>query len=49
MEQLIVRRELAFNYVYYNQGYDVFETMTESWAYTSMALHANDDRELSIR
>ena len=45
MEQLIVRRELAFNYVYYNQGYDVFETMTESWAYTSMALHANDNRE----
>ena len=46
MEQLIVRRELAFNYVYYNQGYDVFETMTETWAYTSMALHANDDREV---
>lgn len=45
LEQLVVRRELAFNYVYYNQGYDVFETMTESWAYTSMALHANDPRE----
>ena len=46
LEQLVVRRELAFNYVYYNQGYDVFEMMSEPWAYTSMAQHANDNREV---
>jgi deoxyribodipyrimidine photo-lyase len=45
LEQLIVRRELAFNYCYYNQGYDVFETMTEPWAYKTMEEHASDVRE----
>ena len=45
LEQLIVRRELAFNYVYYNQGYDVFETMSEPWAYATMTTHASDPRE----
>ncbi len=44
-EQLIVRRELAFNYCYYNQGYDVFDRMTEPWAYLTMQLHANDPKE----
>ena len=46
LEQLIVRRELAFNYVYYNPGYDVFETMSEPWAYKTMNLHANDPRDV---
>lgn len=42
VEQLIVRRELAFNYVYYQKGYDQFETMTESWAYQTMNAHEFD-------
>ncbi len=45
IEQLVVRRELAFNYVYYNHGYDKFETMTDAWAYETMAIHSNDERE----
>jgi len=44
LEQLIVRRELAFNYIYYRDGYDVFETMTNPWAYCTMHLHDSDKR-----
>jgi len=44
VEQLLIRRELAFNYVYYHQGYDQFETMTEPWAYKTMEEHQNDSR-----
>lgn len=47
LEQLIVRRELAINYVYYRLGYDRFETMTNPWAYLTMALHEADSREYS--
>lgn len=42
VEQLIVRRELAFNYIYYQDGYDEFEKMTESWAYKTMHAHELD-------
>lgn len=45
-EQLIVRRELAVNYVYYRSGYDQFETMTNPWAYITMEIHSNDTREV---
>ena len=44
-EQLVVRRELAFNFVYYNEGYDQFESMTYAWAYQTMKEHENDPRE----
>jgi len=43
---LIVRRELAYNYIYYRNGYDVFETMTNPWAYRTMGLHENDERPI---
>lgn len=42
IEQLLVRRELAFNYVTYHKGYDQFETMTEPWAYRTMQVHDMD-------
>jgi deoxyribodipyrimidine photo-lyase len=42
IEQLLVRRELAFNYVTYQKGYDQFETMTEPWAYQTMQAHDLD-------
>ena len=45
IEQLLVRRELAFNYVTYNKGYDQFETMTEPWAYMTMNEHEIDKRD----
>ncbi|QWB96310.1 deoxyribodipyrimidine photo-lyase [Mycoplasmatota bacterium] len=44
IEQLLVRRELAFNYVYYTKGYDQFEYMSQPWAYKTMKKHANDER-----
>jgi deoxyribodipyrimidine photo-lyase len=45
IEQLLVRRELAFNFVTYQKGYDSFETMTEPWAYMTMNEHEFDRRE----
>lgn len=44
VEQLLVRRELAFNYIYYNEQYDQFEGMTEPWAYQTMSNHLKDNR-----
>ena len=44
-EELVVRRELAINFVYYNKGYDEFENMTYSWAYDTMKKHKSDKRE----
>ncbi|MCU0105613.1 deoxyribodipyrimidine photo-lyase [Acholeplasma vituli] len=44
VEQLFVRRELAFNYCYYNPGYDDFNQMTEPWAYETMRDHEMDIR-----
>ena len=43
-EQLLVRRELAFNYVTYHHGYDQFDLMTEPWAYITMSEHKKDAR-----
>ncbi len=45
LEQLLVRRELAFNYVTYCEGYDTFETMSDPWAYETMNIHINDKRD----
>ncbi|MDO9629842.1 MAG: deoxyribodipyrimidine photo-lyase [Acholeplasmataceae bacterium] len=45
IEQLLVRRELAFNFVTYNKGYDQFEKMTEPWAYMTMNEHEFDKRD----
>lgn len=44
VEQLIIRRELAYNYVYYQEGYDEFYKMTEKWAYETMLKHIDDIR-----
>jgi deoxyribodipyrimidine photo-lyase len=43
-EQLLVRRELAFNYLTYHKGYDLFDSMTEPWAYITMKEHNHDNR-----
>lgn len=45
LEQLFIRRELAFNYVMFREGYDAFETMSEPWAYETMEDHKADKRE----
>ena len=45
LEQLFIRRELAWNFVCYNPEYDVFDKMTEPWAYRTMNEHLDDERE----
>jgi deoxyribodipyrimidine photo-lyase len=46
LEELIVRRELAFNFVYYNQNYDgSLKDILYDWAYQSLMEHKEDERE----
>jgi deoxyribodipyrimidine photo-lyase len=45
LEQLIVRRELAINFVRFNPDYDNFESGTP-WAHNSLAEHASDPRKI---
>ncbi|MBZ5491856.1 MAG: deoxyribodipyrimidine photo-lyase [Acidobacteriia bacterium] len=45
LEQLIVRRELAINFVRFNLDYDNFESGT-AWAHKSLAEHAGDPRKI---
>ncbi|PKL60042.1 MAG: deoxyribodipyrimidine photolyase [Methanomicrobiales archaeon HGW-Methanomicrobiales-4] len=45
LEQLIVRRELAMNFVYYNPGYDSYDFAIPDWSKRTLSLHQNDIRE----
>jgi deoxyribodipyrimidine photo-lyase len=46
LEELIVRRELSINFVYYNQAYDAsLKDILADWAYQTLAEHKNDLRE----
>jgi deoxyribodipyrimidine photo-lyase len=44
LEELIVRRELSMNFVYYSRQYDRFEGLPE-WARKTLREHEKDDRE----
>jgi deoxyribodipyrimidine photo-lyase len=44
LEQLIIRRELAFNFVYYTTNYDSFDVIP-GWAQKTLADHETDPRE----
>ena len=44
LEELIVRRELAFNFVFYNPNYDDYQGLA-SWARRTLDCHAGDRRE----
>jgi len=44
LEELIVRRELTDNYVYYTEGYDTLNGAHE-WAQKTLAEHREDERE----
>jgi deoxyribodipyrimidine photo-lyase len=44
LEELIVRRELAFNFTRFTAGYDSLESLPE-WARRTMAAHRHDRRE----
>lgn len=48
LEQLIVRRELAVNFVRFNPDYDNFESGPD-WAHRSLASHLKDQRRLYTR
>jgi len=43
LEELIVRRELAMNMVYYNPNYDAFDCLP-TWAVNALRAHAGDSR-----
>ena len=43
LEELIVRRELALNFVWYSENYDRYTGLPE-WARKTLAEHAGDDR-----
>lgn len=46
LEELIVRRELSFNFVYYNQNYDgSLKDVLPDWAAKSLKKHAADKRD----
>jgi len=45
IEELVVRRELAYNFVYYNNQYYDFNHMTYEWAYLTMKVHQLDHKE----
>jgi deoxyribodipyrimidine photo-lyase len=44
LEELIVRRELAINFVHYNSDYDSYASLPE-WARTTLDEHRDDARE----
>ncbi len=43
LEEMIVRRELAMNYVYYSPNYDRYDGLPD-WAKKTLAEHAKDKR-----
>jgi len=45
LEELIVRRELSMNYVYYNDQYDAYDGLP-GWAKKTLKEHAQDPREV---
>ncbi|MGA1840141.1 MAG: deoxyribodipyrimidine photo-lyase [bacterium] len=44
LEELIIRRELSMNFVFYNDHYDSFNGLPE-WAKKTLSKHQNDPRE----
>ncbi|MFA5423264.1 MAG: deoxyribodipyrimidine photo-lyase [Phycisphaerae bacterium] len=44
LEELIIRRELSHNFVYYNKDYDKFDCL-EHWSKRTLKFHSHDKRE----
>ncbi len=44
LEELIIRRELSINFVFYNQHYDSFKCLPE-WSKRTLFEHENDERK----
>ena len=45
LEELIIRRELAINFVYYHQYYDTYDSIPQ-WAKTTIDFHTSDHRPI---
>jgi deoxyribodipyrimidine photo-lyase len=45
LEELIIRRELSFNFIYYNKDYDSVNCLP-NWAIESLLKHESDRREI---
>ncbi|MBN1328851.1 MAG: deoxyribodipyrimidine photo-lyase [Candidatus Heimdallarchaeota archaeon] len=46
LEQLIIRRELSINFVFYNNGYDKYDSLNlPNWASETLEVHTKDKRE----
>ncbi|MBS3787157.1 deoxyribodipyrimidine photo-lyase [Candidatus Bipolaricaulota bacterium] len=45
LEQLVIRRELSMNFVYYNENYDDFSSILPDWALETLTDHRDDPRE----
>ncbi len=45
LEQLVIRRELSMNFVYYNENYDDFSSILPDWALETLMDHRDDPRE----
>ena len=45
LEELIVRRELSHNFVYYNPAYDELDHALPPWALRTLNFHAKDKRD----
>lgn len=45
LEELIIRRELAFNFVWYQRDYDAYSTLPD-WARKSLGKHQGDERPI---
>lgn len=48
VEELLVRRELAINFCYYNENYDRYDTLP-GWAQETLAEHSEDERDPAYR
>ncbi len=44
LEEMVVRRELSINFVYYCEGYDSYSGAVPDWAQTTLGAHKNDKR-----
>ncbi|MGL4652290.1 deoxyribodipyrimidine photo-lyase [Cetobacterium sp.] len=45
LEELLIRRELAINFVYYNEKYDSWDGISYKWAYETLEKHSSDERQ----
>ncbi len=45
LEELIVRRELAFNFCYYNENYDNYKGLSANWIFETLEEHKKDTRD----